>query len=233
MKKLRPYSQGAAKAASCAGQAVALLLALVSIGAPYALARSWSYHYRPKTPQASPAASPSEAAQPTPVPAAQPSTARLLKRAIVANFALFVQEQTRRSDKAYAALSENVVRRLSLFDPLGTPEALGVLASLNGYYLGAPGEELYRCLALRKGKALEPYLEQYLHIGNPECSQELGPTFTKPSSALDGYALCPSDQQQKAHLATLIAAIYSASPCSDSEFVALSTGAQGPSAATR
>jgi hypothetical protein len=167
------------------------------------------------------------------VPAQQSSTARLLKRAIVANLALFVQEQTGRSDKAHAALSETVARRLSLFDSLGSPEALGVLASLSGYYLGARGEELYRCLVLRKGKSLEPYLEHYLHNGNPECSQEQGPTFTKPSSALDGYALCRNDQQHKAHLATLIAAIYSASPCSDSEFAALSTGAQGPSSATR
>jgi hypothetical protein len=86
---------------------------------------------------------------------------------------------------------------------------------------------------LRKGKALQPYLEQYLHNGNPECSQQLGATFTKPSSALDGYALCPSDQQQKAHLTTLIAAIYSETACSDSEFAALSSGTRAPSAATR
>jgi hypothetical protein len=167
------------------------------------------------------------------VAAEQLSTARLLKRAIVSNLALFVKEQTSRSDKAYGALSENVARKLSLFDTLGSPEALGVLASLSGYYLGARGEELYRCLVLRKGKALEPYLEQYLHNGNPECSQELGAAFTKPSSALNGYAPCRSDQQQKAHFATLIAAIYSESACSDSEFAALSTGAQAPSAATR
>ena len=233
VKKRGRSSQGAAKAATSAGQTVALLLALVGISAPPALARSWSYHYRPGTPRASPAANPSEAPQPTAVPAEQLSTAPLLKRAIVANLALFVKEQTSRSDKAYAALSENVVRRLSLFDQLGSPEALGVLASLSGYYLGARGTELYRCLVLRKGKALEPYLEQYLHNRNPECSQELGATFTKPSSALDGYALCRSDQQQKAHLATLIAAIYSESACSDSEFAALSTGGQAPSAATR
>jgi hypothetical protein len=233
VKKRGPSSQRAAKAVTRAGQAVALLLALVGISAPPALARSWSYHYRPVTPRASPAASPSEAAQPTPVAAEQLSTARLLKRAIVSSLALFVKEQTSRSDKAYTAVSENVVSRLSLFDPLGSSEALGVLASLSGYYLGARGEELYRCLVLRKGKALEPYLEQYLHNRNPECSQELGATFTKPSSALDGYALCRSDQQQKAHLATLIAAIYSESACSDSEFAALSTGGQAPSAATR
>jgi hypothetical protein len=233
VKKRGPSSQGTAKAAARARQALVLLLALVSISAPPALARSWSYHYRPEPPHASPTPSPSEAAQPTPVPAEQLSTARVLKRAIVSNLGLFVTEQTSRSDKAYAALSENLVRKLALFDQLGSPEALGVLASLSGYYLGARGEELYRCLVLRRGKALEPYLVQYLHNGNPECSQQLGPIFTKPSSALDGYALCPSDQQQKAHLTTLIAAIYSESRCSDSEFAALSSGARAPSAATR
>jgi hypothetical protein len=233
VKKRGPSSQGTAKTAARTGQALVLLLALVSISASPALARSWSYHYRPGPAQASPTPSPGEAAQSTPVPAEQLSTARVLKRAIVSNLALFVTEQTSRSDKAYAALSENLVRKLSLFDSLGSPEALGVLASLSGYYLGARGEELFRCLVLRKGKALEPYLEQYLHNGNPDCSQQLGATFTKPSSALDGYALCPSDQWQKAQLTTLIAAIYSESACSDSEFAALSSGARSPSAATR
>ena len=93
--------------------------------------------------------------------------------------------------------SKHVVSRLTLFDPLSSPEALGVLASLSGYYLSVRGEKVYDCLALRKGKELEPFLEQYLRNGNPECLRELGDRFATPSNALDGYALCLSDQQQK------------------------------------
>ena len=191
-----------------------------------AFARAWSYHYRPITPNPSPAASATEASitQATPVPAEQLSTARLLKRAIVSDLALFTQSRTVRSDKAYTDLSESVVHRLSLFDPLNSPEALQVFARLSGYYLGARGEELYDCLSLRKGKALEPYLEQYIHNGNAECSQELGQSFTKPSAALSGYALCPSDQQKKAHLAALIAEIDSTKKCSDSDLAAATAG---------
>ena len=187
MKKRGPSSQGAAKAATRAGQTVALLFALVGISAPPALALVVvSLQAR-----ASPAASPSEAAQPTPVPAEQLPTARLLKRAIVSNLALFVKENSR-SDKAYAALSENVVLRLLLFDPLGSPEALGVLASLSGYYLGAGEQSSTVASCCEKAR---PWNHTWSSIlGNPECSQELGTTFTKPSSALDGYALCPSDQ---------------------------------------
>ena len=212
-----------------------LVFLLVAISVSPAFARAWSYHYEPKTPNPSPAASATEASitQATPVPAEQLSTAQLLKRAIVSDLALFTQAHTARSDKAYTDLSEYVVRRLSLFDPLDSPTALQVFAGLSGYYLGARGEELYDCLSLRKGKALKPYLEQYIHNGNAECSKELGQSFTKPSIALGGYAICPSDQQQKAHLAALIAEIDSARKCSDSDLAADSAGPSPSSADTR
>jgi len=212
-----------------------LVFLLATIGVSPAFARAWSYHYRPITPNPSPAASAAEASitQATPAPAEQLSAALLLKRAIVSDLALFTQAHTVRSDKAYADLSEYVVRRLSLFDPLDSPAALQVFAGLSGYYLGARGEELYDCLTLRKGKALEPYLEQYLHNGNAECSQELGQSFTKPSNALGRYALCPSGQRQQAHLAALIAEIDSAKKCSDSDLTAAIAGPSPSSADTR
>jgi hypothetical protein len=206
-----------------------------TIGVSATFARPWSYHYKPITPKPSPTASSAEASitQATPAPAEQLSTARQLKRTIVSNLTLFTQEHTVRSDKAYADLSEYVVRQLSLFDPLDSPEALGVFAGLNGYYLSARGEALYDCLSLRKGKALEPYLEQYLSNGNAECSQELGQSFTKPSDALDGCALCPSGRQQKAHLTALIAEIDSAKKCSDSDLAAATAGPGSSSTVTR
>jgi hypothetical protein len=188
-----------------------------------ALARAWSYHYKPIAPNPSPAAGAAEASimQGTPAQAEQLSTAPLLKRAIVSDLALLIQERSARSDKASSDHSEYPVRQLLSFDQLSSPAALGVFAGLSGYYLGAPGEELYDCLSLRKGKALEPYLEQYLHNGNAECSQELGQSFTRPSSALGGYALCPNGQQQKAHLITLIAQLDSARACSDTDLAAV------------
>jgi hypothetical protein len=204
---------------------VLCLLSLVDIGA--ALARSWSYHYVPRTPKPSPEA----AATPASARVEKLSTARLLKQAIVSDLAIFTQERVG-SDMAPTDHSEYVVSRLALFDPMGSPEALGVLASLSGYYLGARGEKLYDCLALRKGKALEPLLEQYLHNGNPECLRELGQSFAKPSNAWDGYALCLTDQQQRDHLTRLIAEIDTAKPCPDSEFAPIvnaqhvSSGAQ-------
>jgi hypothetical protein len=74
---------------------------------------------------------------------------------------------------------------------------------------------------LRKGKALEPYLDQYIHNGNAECSQELGQSFMKPSNALGGHALCPSSPQQRLHLTTLITEIDLAKRCSDSDLSAV------------
>jgi hypothetical protein len=147
--------------------------------------------------------------------------ARLLKRAIVSDLALLVQEQSGRSDKAYADHWQQLVGQLSSFDQLSSPGALEVFASLSAYYLGTRGEELYDCLSLRKGKVLEPYLEQYIHNGNVECSQQLGQSFTKPSDALGGYALCPSGQVQKVHFTTLIAGLDSGKLCSDNDLAAL------------
>jgi hypothetical protein len=46
------------------------------------------------------------------------------KRAIVSDLALFVQESTLHSDKAYADHAKFVVARLKPFDPLHSPEAL-------------------------------------------------------------------------------------------------------------
>lgn len=203
------------------------LLTFVDITA--VLARSWSYHYVPRTPQPSPEAAATTSAA---VPAEPFSTARLLKRAIVSDLAVFTQEQIGRSDTAHTDHSEYVVSRLSLFDPMSSPEALGVFASLSGYYLGVRGEKLYDCLSLRKGKALEPFLKQYFRNGNPECLRDLGQNFATPVDALGGHALCPSDQQQRGHLTNLIAEIDTAKSCSDSEFAAIvnaqhvSSGAQ-------
>jgi hypothetical protein len=207
---------------------------LVTIFSSNALARSWSYHYRPAPSQASPTATPTpgNAGEAMPAPGEELSTARLLKRAIVSDLAVFVEEQHTRSDKAYADHSDYVVRHLSLFDPLHSPDALAVFASLSAYYLGNRGEDVYHCLSLRRGKSLEPYLESYLRSGNTECTQELGPEFSQPSTALLGYPLCPTNTQQKAHIALLINEINAGDNCSDGELATL-TGNTQSSAASR
>jgi hypothetical protein len=221
----KPRLPGKETAISLVRTALPFLLVfwLATLGVATAFARAWSYHYAPIAPEPSPAVSATEASimNGASRPAAQLPTALLLKRAIVSDLALFIQEQNGRPDKVY----EYLVRKLSSFDRLSSPEALAVFASLSGYYLGASGEELYDCLSLRKGKALEPYLERYIH-GNAECSQELGRSFTKSSAALGGYALCPNAQQQKVHLTTLIAEIDSAKLCSNGNLAAITTRAR-------
>jgi len=227
VKKRRPSRLEAAQFVSETVPLFVVLCLLSFVDVSAALARSWSYHYVPRTPKPSPEA----AATPASVPAEQLSTARLLKQAIVFDLAISIQERVG-SDKAHTDHSEYVVSRLALFDPMGSPEALSVLASLSGYYVGARGEKLYDCLVLRKGKALKTLLEQYLDNGNPECLRELGQSFAKPSNALGGYALCPSDQRQRDHLTRLIAEIDTAKSCPDSEFASIvntqhvSSGAQ-------
>jgi hypothetical protein len=212
-------------------QSFAVVLSFAAIGASFAFARAWSYHYEPSRPEPSPPVSAAEASITQATAAAeQLSTAQLLKRTIVSDLALVVQEQGGRSDKAYAEQSNYLLRQLAFFDRLNVPGALGVFADLTGYYLGASGEELYNCLSLRKGKALKPYLEKYLRQDNAECAQGLGQSFTKASAALGGYALCPSSEQQKVHLRTLLGEINSSKNCSDSNLAA-AAGAPRPSPA--
>jgi hypothetical protein len=221
VNKPRPSRKQALEVLAQVAWSLAVVFWLATFGVSPAFARAWSYHYKPINSQPSPSASASEASitQATPAPAQQLSTAQLLKRAIISDLVLLVQEQNGgRPHKAER--SEYLIRQLSGFDRLSSPGALEVFAGLSGYYLGARGEDLYDCLSLRKGKALEPYLEQYVHSDDAECSQKLRQSFTKPNDALGGYALCPSGQQQKAHLTALIAKIDSAKPCSDSDLAA-------------
>jgi hypothetical protein len=193
-----------------------LLAAFLTVAESRAvLARSWSYHYHPRAVSSSPASSPIPLVQPT------FSTAQLLKQAIVSDLAVYVG-QPNLSAPADASQVAYIVGRLSLFDRMDTPDTLEVLASLSGYYLGAPAERLYDCLSLRKGKALEPHLEQFLRSGNPECMRQFGAAFEKPSPALDGHAFCPNDQELTGHLNQLIGEIDAAKPCSDRDLAALS-----------
>jgi hypothetical protein len=187
------------------------------------LARSWSYHYHPVV------EGPTAIATPTPIaPAAveRSAEAKLLKLAIVSDLAIYVQEQTPAAGAAYHEHMKYVTGRLSRFDTMNSPGALKVFASLNGYYLGAPAEKLYYCLALRKGKPLESYLEEYLHSPSAECLNDLGQSFTKPSAALDGYAVCRSPEQQTERMQSLIADIHSGRSCTNSELTGLTSSAR-------
>jgi hypothetical protein len=148
-------------------------------------------------------------------------TARLLKRAIVSDLAIFIQEQNGQPETGKDH-TNYVVSRLLLFDPMDSPEALGVLASLSGYYLGARAEEVYRCLLLRKGEKIVPSLAHYQRSGNSECARELGQGFESPSAVLEGNALCPNDQRQIKYLAHLITQIDSGKACSDRDLALIS-----------
>jgi len=117
--------------------------------------------------------------------------------------------------------SKYVINQLLRFDSMDSPQALGVFASLSGYYLGGRAEQVYRCLTLRKGKAIEPLLAEGARSGNLECVRELGQEFASPSSALDGRALCRGTQDQTAFLAGLVAEIDSGRMCSNDELAAI------------
>ncbi len=196
------------------------LLVLISfillVGISAVFARSWSYHYHPVS-EATPLPTATTVA-----PSASGPSAKLLKRAIVSDLAVFAQDHNLRPKTGYSDHMEYVTNQLLLFDRMNSPEALSMFASLSGYYLGAPAEKLYQCLALRKGNALEPLLQRYLHFGNPECINDLGRDFSKPSASLDGYALCSNSQQQGKRLTDLIAGIDSGESCADSELARIS-----------
>ncbi len=183
------------------------------------LARSWSYHYHPEPIEPTALATPAAVAA-APVTSEQFAEAKLVKLAIVTDLAIYAQDQNPRPE-AYNDHMAYVVSRLSRFDSMTSPDALKVFASLSDYYLGAPGEKLYSCLALRQGKLLQPFLEQYFHAAKGECQNDLGQSFTKPSAALDGYAVCSSPSQQRERLRGLIADIEIGASCSDADFIAL------------
>jgi hypothetical protein len=179
------------------------------------LARSWSYHYHPQAVEPTAVATSAKAA---PIAGEQSGEAKLLKRAMVSDLAIYAQDQNPQPVGVYG---NQVVSRLSRFDSMNSSDALNVFASLSGYYLGAPAEKLYYCLALRKGRQLKPYLEHYLHDASPECLADLGQDFTRPSAALNGYAVCRSADQQAVRLRNLIVDIDSGDSCTDSDLAGL------------
>jgi hypothetical protein len=193
-----------------------MMMSVILLGETSAvLARSWSYHYHPKVEEPTAVATPAKAAPNT---SEQSGEAKLLKRAIVSDLAIYAQDQNPQPNGAYG---DQIVSRLSRFDSMNSSEALNVFASLSGYYLGAPAEKLYYCLALRKGKPLGPHLQQYLHNASAECLSDLGQNFTRPSAALDGYAVCRSAEQQTVRLRNLIVNIDSGESCTDSDLAGL------------
>jgi hypothetical protein len=211
----RPGSSGT-YLARLAVKAVSFLLlgALLTIeNGRTALARSWSYHYHPRE-----LSSPSP--NPTPFVQSRFSTAQLLKQAILSDLAIYVIQPNFPGGPNGSQLP-NVAGQLSLFDRMNAPDALPVLASLSGYYLGSGNERLYDCLVLRKGAALKPYLEELFRSGSLECLRQFGAAYGNPSSALNGHAFCPNQRQVAEHLAKLIGEIDAAKPCSDSDVAAL------------
>src|SRR5580658_10308262 len=192
--------------------AVAILAGLL-VQTSTVSARSWSYHYHPQLEQATMAPTPATVAS---IVGDQSTEAKLLKRAIVSDLAIYAQNQTSQNSDAYR---DQVVTRLSRFDTLNSPEALDVLASLSAYYLGAPAEKLYHCLVVRKGTPLKEPLKYYLKDGSTECLKELGQDFSKPSGSLDGYPLCPTSQQEAERLKELILEIDAGRPCTDNDLV--------------
>jgi hypothetical protein len=218
VKKLRSFAIESAGWISFTLRIAGWIVLLAPLEPGEVRARSWSYHYAPRTPQPAPAATPTTAAA---AGAERASAALLIKRAIVSDLAVVVRARNIPSESERADHSKYAVSQLLRFDPMDSPQALGVFASLSGYYLGARAEPVYRCLTLRKGKTIEPLLAEAAHSGNLECVRELGQEFTSPSSGLDGRALCRSRQDQAAFLADLIAEIDSGKTCSNDELAAI------------
>jgi hypothetical protein len=96
-----------------------------------------------------------------------PSEATILKRAIVSSLA--VRSVGENSREAYDEWNDNILNLLAIFDPLNSPDDLKTFASLSAYYMGEAAGGIYRCLALRKGPALKPYLLASLKTGRAEC----------------------------------------------------------------
>ena len=73
-----------------------------------------------------------------------------------------------------AEFYSRMVDLLLLFDKFNSQPALKTLVSLNSYYLGAHGTEVYYCLQVQKGDVLKPLLIEFLNSGMNECEQSLG-----------------------------------------------------------
>jgi len=85
------------------------------------------------------------------------------------------QEIVPTSERANLPYWETVKLILILDEP-DDPKSLGVLADLTSYQVGASGGEILRCVLLRKGPKIVPYLEERLRSDGNDCLDVLGPT---------------------------------------------------------
>ena len=99
------------------------------------------------------------------------------------------EDQKLKVSKQTAEFMENidVATLLYAYDSLSSKRDIRDLASMTSYYLGEANGVLYRCLILRKGKAIMPALEELAAKHANECIDHFG-TQTK---------MCLSDKEYR------------------------------------
>jgi hypothetical protein len=140
--------------------------------------------------------------------------AQILKEVVVSYIGLLADDPALRSNLAYMQMDAKISALLFLFDSLSDPAALKVFASLNSYYIGEHSNEIYECLARRKGRALESYLQELVHQRSTECEERF-----RSRSRFDRVAICLTRNESVQHAETLIEEIRSGSSCSNDELL--------------
>ena len=150
--------------------------------------------------------------------------AGILKRVVVSYLGLLAAYPDLRSSThgeqeraiALTKMDMSISSMLFLFDPLNDLRSLKEFAALGSYYLGSHSAEIYGCLARRKGRALEPFLEQILHQSSTDCLDEFGEKAnTKPGEVL----ICRTKEEENRGSRDLIEQINRGVGCSDQELL--------------
>ena len=111
--------------------------------------------------------------------------AEILKGLAVSYLGLLVADHGLESSHARQAMVASISEMLFFFDSLNNREALKIFATLDSYYLGELPDQIYDRLALRKGKALRPYLQEGVRAQTSDCIERFGAEAeagTKPNT---------------------------------------------------
>ena len=132
----------------------------------------------------------------------RPSDARLLRDAVVSAATLMAVRPDLDRDLRTGPAIIKIMFVTQIFDSLGAPHDLELLASLASYRLGAAGGEVFHCVVLGKGSKIRAALTKLRDSKRNECVE-----VTMNSQGALPSSLCLSDEAYRARLTELIALV--------------------------
>lgn len=149
------------------------------------------------------------------------SSGELIKAAVVSALRVQLDHPDLQADNNFLDHLHDTMHLILLFGPLNSPHSLETLASLSSYALPEADSNIYSCVLLNKGKAIEPFLKRILLSRHPnECIARFGArnaTGISPGVSLKHAVICLDNAGQRQVVRSVLHAIAAGETCNVNE----------------